>query len=307
MINLQVIIDGLEMVDDMNTVFLDLEAEDTVFLSGFDPDITADTAALIEEHPDRFLRLPSQREIDEYGMMEAWIDSLPEGDRKATLEMAIRGRGAFRRFKDTVARFGMDKRWYEYRDQCYARLARRWCDDNDIEYFQKGVAGPGGLGKLLEDIAEDEGEGEPVNIVKLDRTALAGDGVLTDLLKTILSDGDHIRSVDITLPDDEDEADDARSTIDPDQAVAIYEIYEQLQDIQTRLEDLMGEIDADDVGEVLSGASDGVEDALDSLGEMIEGSLDVNVLVDENTSKEGLVRLAEMMKRMAGEDEPEDK
>lgn len=67
----------------------------------------------------------------------------------------------------------------------------------------------------------------------------------------------------------------------------------------------MSEIDADDVGEMLSGASDGVEDALDSLGEMIEGSFDVNVEVDENTSKEGLLRLAEMMKRLTEEDEPE--
>ena len=63
MINLQVIIDGLEMVDDMNTVFLDLKTGDTVYLSDFDPSLTEDTAELLEEYPDRFLRLPDQREI----------------------------------------------------------------------------------------------------------------------------------------------------------------------------------------------------------------------------------------------------
>jgi hypothetical protein len=34
--------------------------------------------------------------------------------------------------------------------------------------------------------------------------------------------------------------------------------------------------------------------------------IDVSIKVDDNTSKEGLLRLAEMMKRMAEEDEPED-
>lgn len=46
MINLQIIIDGLEMVDDMNRVFLDTEAQETVYLSEFDPSLTEDTAEL---------------------------------------------------------------------------------------------------------------------------------------------------------------------------------------------------------------------------------------------------------------------
>ena len=84
MIDLQIIIDGLEMVDDMNTVFLDLETGDTVYLSDFDPSLTDDTAELLEEYPDRFLRLPDQREINEYGMMEDFIDGLSEGERWRT-------------------------------------------------------------------------------------------------------------------------------------------------------------------------------------------------------------------------------
>ena len=73
MINLQTIIDGLEMVDDMNRFFLDTETNDTVYLSEFDPSLTADTAELMEQHPSRFIPLPTQREINEYGMMEDFI------------------------------------------------------------------------------------------------------------------------------------------------------------------------------------------------------------------------------------------
>ena len=48
MINLQTIIDGLEMVDDMNRVFFNTETNETVYLSEFDPELTADTAELME-------------------------------------------------------------------------------------------------------------------------------------------------------------------------------------------------------------------------------------------------------------------
>lgn len=141
MIDLQ-IIDGLEMVDDMNRVFLDTETNDTVYLSDFDPELTADTAELMEENPSRFIPLPDQREINEYGMMEDFIDDLPDGGKKYTLAMSINGRGAFRRFKDTVRHYGLEEQWYAFREKCYARVARRWCEDNDVEYAPIQAAQP---------------------------------------------------------------------------------------------------------------------------------------------------------------------
>ena len=56
----------------------------------------------IEGSLDVYSILPGQYEIDEYSMMEAFIDSLPEGRKQDKLYDAISGRGAFRRFKDTI-------------------------------------------------------------------------------------------------------------------------------------------------------------------------------------------------------------
>ena len=123
MINLQTIIDGLKMVDDMNRVFFDTETNETVYLSEFDPELTADTAELMEANPSRFIPLPEQREINEYGMMEDFIDALPDGEKKYTLVMSINGRGAFRRFKGTVRHYGLEQQWYAFRDKAYARVA----------------------------------------------------------------------------------------------------------------------------------------------------------------------------------------
>ena len=134
MIDLQIIIDGLEMVDDMNTVFLDLETGDTVYLSDFDPSLTDDTAELLEEYPDRFLRLPDQREINEYGMMEDFITTVHDARAAEWLKNAIKGRGAFRMFRATCDRFDLTDAWYTYREHRYRDLAVDWCLENGIAY-----------------------------------------------------------------------------------------------------------------------------------------------------------------------------
>ena len=47
---------------------------------------------------------------------------------------AIRGKGAFRRFKDWVIDMGIEQLWYDYRDDAYKRKAAQWCEENRIEY-----------------------------------------------------------------------------------------------------------------------------------------------------------------------------
>ena len=44
------------------------------------------------------------------------------------------GKGAFRRFKDSVIRLGLDQRWYQWRDEAYKKKAIEWCEENGITY-----------------------------------------------------------------------------------------------------------------------------------------------------------------------------
>ena len=46
---------------------------------------------------------------------------------------AIRGKGAFRRFKDRLYDFDLQEKWYKYRDDCYEQIARDWCERFGIE------------------------------------------------------------------------------------------------------------------------------------------------------------------------------
>ena len=66
--------------------------------------------------------------------MEAYIDELKDERLAHELLIAIRGKRAFRRFKDTLIGYGMIQSWYDYEDQYYWKLARRWCIERNLEF-----------------------------------------------------------------------------------------------------------------------------------------------------------------------------
>ena len=98
-----------------------------------DPDLIEE----IEENFEEYITLPGKYEIDEYNMMEEFVENLPDGRKKGELYDAIRGRGAFRRFKDEVYELGLVQKWYKYRDEAYEMVAIKWCNKNQIEIIKE--------------------------------------------------------------------------------------------------------------------------------------------------------------------------
>ena len=93
-----------------------------------------DNPELIAEIEDSFIEeyipLPGQ---NEYRIMEEFIYDLPEGRNQDTLERAIQGRGAFRRFKDRLFDLNLEQKWYDYRDRAYERISKEWCEQYNID------------------------------------------------------------------------------------------------------------------------------------------------------------------------------
>lgn len=72
--------------------------------------------------------------LDGAGMdMDEFIYDLPAGRTQDALDAAIRGKGAFRRFKDRLYDFDLQEKWYKYMDDCYEQIARGWCERFGIE------------------------------------------------------------------------------------------------------------------------------------------------------------------------------
>ena len=83
---------------------------------------------------DHYLALPSRFDIHEYRIMERFCLAVDDEDMRDDLCNAIRGRGAFRRFKDMMQAYGMTEAWYRYRDAALWEMALAWCDEQGIFY-----------------------------------------------------------------------------------------------------------------------------------------------------------------------------
>ena len=132
-VKLSDMINAIASIDRYSEYFLDKETGDLVYIN--DMAMTADEKEAaynaLDEHG--FYRLPTSFDIHEYGIMEEFVVSLPSFARDR-LSDAIIGKGAFRRFKNTVRRLGIEEQWYEWRDNAYRRLAIDWCEDCGLEF-----------------------------------------------------------------------------------------------------------------------------------------------------------------------------
>ncbi len=134
-VHLETIIEAIEMVDNISRGFLNIDTMEIAWLNDyFDSAENEKMSEEIDNHFDRYLPLPTQWDIHEYSIMEDFINSLDNTSIQNNLYRAIRGRGAFRRFKDTVYYLGIEKEWFKYRDEAIADIARCWCKENKIDY-----------------------------------------------------------------------------------------------------------------------------------------------------------------------------
>ena len=66
--------------------------------------------------------------------MERFCLSVEDQAISDELYYAIKGRGAFRRFKDRIHRYGLAEAWYQYLDEALEKIAKRWCEEHQIDY-----------------------------------------------------------------------------------------------------------------------------------------------------------------------------
>ncbi|NMD72893.1 hypothetical protein HHO41_22005 [Bacillus sp. DNRA2] len=150
-VKLKDIIEGIEMQSEELRSFFNLKTGEVVYvplealsmaeegeevenLSDWQQD-DVETAIDIIENFDAYVSLPTSFEINEYKMIEGFCFSLSDNNKRDMLLNSIKGKGAFRRFRDNVNRLGIERQWYEYRDNCYKEIARELCESNNIGYI----------------------------------------------------------------------------------------------------------------------------------------------------------------------------
>ena len=87
----------------------------------------------------RFLLVPGANSRAGYADMEAFIETVAGLRLQERLRGAIRGRGAFRRFKDVLAGQPAElERWVAFRDGRARRRALAWLADEGIAPVEEG-------------------------------------------------------------------------------------------------------------------------------------------------------------------------
>src|SRR5215475_7599293 len=150
-VKLSDLIEGMDFQSDERSSFLNLTTGEVVSITDEElraaendepledfPDWQHDVIRMAKDivETDHYLPLPDRFEIHEYQIMERFCLSVDDDDLRVDLCDAIRGRGAFRRFKDRMQLYGMAEEWYRYRDAALREIAMEWCEAHDIPYTE---------------------------------------------------------------------------------------------------------------------------------------------------------------------------
>lgn len=138
MIKLDDVIMCMEMSSEENCSYYNTTSNKIVniFFNEVNNEEDEDALEIIEDGdiPEYYISLPDKYDIDEYHIMQEFIYSLEDEFIQDELLDVINGRRAFRRFKDTLYEYGIENKWYEYRDKAYRKIALDWLDANNIKY-----------------------------------------------------------------------------------------------------------------------------------------------------------------------------
>ena len=90
--------------------------------------------AIVADSGERFVAAPGQVDFHEYQLMERFIGTVADSEAADQLERAIKGKGAFRHFKDTAARLGVLDDWFRYQDDAMKRFVVAWAEAKGVPY-----------------------------------------------------------------------------------------------------------------------------------------------------------------------------
>jgi hypothetical protein len=119
-INLKTAAEEFEMINAETHLYYNTETGEFDYYCDFMGEEDADPEKF---EGDAWVAAPSQRDINEYEIMADFANTVTDPQKSVLLCVALEGRGAFRRFKDTLHRVGLEKEWYAFKN-CVKRISR---------------------------------------------------------------------------------------------------------------------------------------------------------------------------------------
>jgi hypothetical protein len=96
---------------------------------------------ILSSPPDGpWVRIPTLPSWEVYDEMVAFAESVEDEQLRALLEVALQGKGAFRRFKDVLARYPEErKRWFAKKDAFLLTQVASWLESLGVKHEEWGT------------------------------------------------------------------------------------------------------------------------------------------------------------------------
>ena len=89
---------------------------------------------LLYNDVDNYIALPNYFEIKDSDIMEEFIETISNNNKRHQLENCMWQKGMYRKFKDKLIEIGLESDYYKFYDEKLKEIAIEWCNDNNLEY-----------------------------------------------------------------------------------------------------------------------------------------------------------------------------
>lgn len=87
---------------------------------------------------ERYITVPQLPSSEGFNDMVDFIDTLSNPYLKTKLERALQGKGVFRRFKDVLLEYPIERqRWFDFKDERQRERILEWLDEEGIELIEE--------------------------------------------------------------------------------------------------------------------------------------------------------------------------
>src|SRR2546430_924012 len=113
--------------------FVDARTGEVVVVVDGQPE-AADLRAKVIAGGDQFVKIEPASSREQYKWMEQFVAMVEDPALRERLLIAIDGKGAFRRFKDVLLNYPVDReRWFNYRGELLHWQMQQWMEREQIE------------------------------------------------------------------------------------------------------------------------------------------------------------------------------
>ena len=89
---------------------------------------------LLYDDIDNYIALLNNFDIKDSDIMEEFIETISDSNKKYQLRNCMWQKGMYRKFKDKLIDIGLENEYYKFYDEKLKEIAIEWCKENNLEY-----------------------------------------------------------------------------------------------------------------------------------------------------------------------------